>query len=182
MMVQSAATTLEAIEEKLVSVIAAITGLPVVNERKAGKYPNGPFVSFMLAREEGTDWPEREYVDPPEVLSEVLTDPVYCTAQITAYGNGAFSALNKFRLLTRSANRNFDLFQLVGLGGCDDVQNITTELGANRIPAASVNFHFNVLISETAAIDFFKAARVTVLPDGNAENAMAITVPETQES
>ena len=95
-------TQLENIEVALVAFIQAVTGLPVVNERNPGPRPDAPFISMMMATEEGTDWPYHEFVDPPLTLSETVTDPTYLTLQLAAHGKGCQAALNQVRLMIRS--------------------------------------------------------------------------------
>jgi hypothetical protein len=95
-------TQLENIEVALVAFIQAVTGQNVVNERNPGPRPDSPFISMMMATEEGTDWPYHDFVDPPLTLSETVTDPTYLTLQLAAYGKGCQAALNQVRLMIRS--------------------------------------------------------------------------------
>jgi hypothetical protein len=163
-MATSVADTITAIETALGTLLHGVTGLAVVNGRQAGTRPTGQFVEFMIVRVEGTDWPVTDYVDPPVTLTEYISDPTYMTAQITANGVDAFKLLTKFKLVTRSQPRNWDLFNLVGLGGCDEIQNTTTEFAAVTMPQASVNFNFYAMLTESQVVEYFTSDQTTVAP------------------
>ena len=176
------ATQLENIEKALVAFITATTGLTVINERNPGPRPDSaPFISMMVATEEGTDWPYHEYVDPPLTLNETITDPTYITVQLVAWGKGCQSALNKVRLMIRSAgftapvldpithvvigytNPLFDLMELVGLGGCGPVNNTTTEFNGRRMEQAAMNVNLYAMLSQDMQpADFFTSGRLEV--------------------
>ena len=174
-------TQLENIEAAFVAFITAVTGLPVVNERNPGPRPDTPFVSMLMATEEGTDWPYHEYVDPPLTLNETVTDPTYLTLQLAAYGKGSQAALNQVRLMIRSAgftapvydptthaltgytNPLFDLMALFGLGGCSPVNNTTTEFNARRLEQAAMSISGYALLSQDMQpADFFTSDTVEV--------------------
>jgi hypothetical protein len=153
----TSAGTIEAIEQALATFLATACGCAVINERQPGPRPAVPFVSFINVAAQDTDYP---YHDFDGDMNETISDATYFTCQITAHGNGAMGRLKRFERLLRAVNRWSDLFKLIGLGGCDSVQNTSTldPTGASIIEQASVNFHYYAVLSETVPADWFNQA------------------------
>jgi len=82
-------------------------------------------------------------------------------------------------LLFYSDTRVFDLLKqgIIGFGGFDEVQNITTEHAGNVLPAATVNFRFYVMISEQTPVDTIQRVPITITPNNDNTKAGTVTVP-----
>jgi hypothetical protein len=178
----TAASKLEELETTIAGILASLTGLPAVNSRQPGTRPNCNFLEFIFATAEGTDWPLVEHATVNEEFRETITDAVYFTVQITGHGLAATAALHKLRLLIRSQSRTFDLFTGdIGVGGCSEVANTSTEFNGNLITQAAMTLSFYALLSESQAVDFFERIGldlITINPDTERE----IPVPEENDN
>jgi hypothetical protein len=177
------ATTIDAIEAALKAAIASTThytGIAIVNERVPGAKITGDYIGFVLALQEGTQRPVVTHASTDSGLSETIEDLVYMTAQITAHGVRAIAALNKFRLLLQSSARNFDLFALVGMGECSQIQNTSTEFQGVMIPSASMQLSLNAVLSETLSVDYFNRAAFDIQTDEPDSHQLVTIPPEEQ--
>jgi hypothetical protein len=159
----TAAISLEAIEQAIAAALGHMTGLPVISERAAGPRPAEPFVSFLLAVQSGTNWPIEDVShDANGILTETITDPVYFTCQISAFGAGCIGKLHRIRLRMASMQRAWDLSEAVGNSGFDDIQNTTREFQGEMLVQATVAWHFYAVITEALPADYFSQANYTI--------------------
>jgi hypothetical protein len=159
----TATTTLEAIEQAITAALGTMSRQQVINERAAGPRPAGPFVSFLLAVQQGTNWPIQDVShDTDGILTETITDPGYFTCQISAFGAGCISTLHRIRLRMTSMQRAWDLGEAVGNSGFDDIQNTTREFQGEMLVQATVAWHFYAVITEALPADYFSQADYTI--------------------
>jgi hypothetical protein len=165
---------MQQIETALTAFLQAASGQPVVNERNPGPAPSKTaYVCFFLFMQTGTMWPVKSYVDPSSTLTETVADPTEFKCNFTARGAGAQSTLNKIRLLLRSDNRYKDLWQIMGLGGCGDVQNTATRFEGRILEQATMEITLHAVLSVSEVVDYFTSAEVDV--EGDAE--LVLTIP-----
>lgn len=182
-MVPQSATTLNEIEESLVTYVQNVTGWPVVNMRNPGPMPpeGTPYISFCLSEQDGREHPYAETIENPDgSFTETLVDPAVISLRMQATGDGAYSALNLIRLLIRSAARPLDLLanRKIGLGGFSSVQTIPNVVNGEVVPVAAATFMFNALLVASATVDAIEKLSVTITPDGDATQDSTFTVPE----
>jgi hypothetical protein len=161
------------IENTLVAWLKSVSGQVVINERNPGPRPDAAYLSMLLFRQEGTSWPTRCRTISGSVMTEKVSDPTYFGMMLTARGKGAQSTLNKIRLGLRSDNRYRDLYQIIGLGGCGDVQNTATAFAGRILEQASMEVTFYALLSYEEAVDYFEAVEVDVEGD----DELVLTIP-----
>ena len=170
------AHTIEAIENVIVAAIKMQSGLFTINETAiTGGRPNTAFASYRTLAYEGQDYPTKEYVGDP---AEVITDTPYIQSRIQFVGKDAFSKLTKFCLALRSATRwkrpnanTPSLYEVVGLGGVEPVQNISIPDDTGTVieqAVVNVNWYAEVAISEQ--IDAIDNGQVEVLANTDTIN------------
>ena len=175
--------TMDQVETRIAAVLSSISGLPsaqVINEKNPGPRPNDPTLSFLIFHQDGTMWPVRSYVDPPETLTETLRDPTEFGLMLTARGKGAAQRLSKVRLALRSTQRYRagDLYEIMGLGGCGDVQNTSTSFQGRLMEQASMEVTLHAMLSVSELVDYFTEAPIEIEAQ---EDEFVFTIPSGGE-
>lgn len=141
-------TTLRDLEDLFVSVLGAITEERVIIEDASGPQPDGPYVSLRLESLRPNSFNERRLVERESdgELVEYAAYLVYCALKVSFWGQDACNRAARCQMQMSAAGRFFDLWRVIGFGGCDPVRRASAEdLGKIQERADFVfNFHANL--------------------------------------
>lgn len=173
--------TPEAVTKLFVEVTEALTGYGpgrVLVETKADRRPQdkAPYATLWfklmepLPQNEGDWYYESLEYDNNEQAAQVLDNETLCTLQFGFWGDDAYHEAIKLMHALQNANRQFDLWRIVGFAGFDSVQDISVQYGAKIQQRAYFNMDFYVCFGRCYDVDWFKVSNWN-LTDINTANS-----------
>ena len=163
--------TTQDVKKLLVSVLERITGLEpgrVIWEAGGGpRPPEGLYCSLWwkrfepLTQNEGAyrDVPDPDTCDKTTPILQVLRNETWCEVQVSFWGPGAFdmAALVVGRL--QNDNRNFDLWHVLGYGGIDAIQDISSAFGGRIQSRCFFNLSFYACFGAEYPVAWFDVSQ-----------------------
>lgn len=98
---------------------------------------------------------EKEYI-------ESRLGACLCTVQFTVIGDGALNTTLALNSFLASENRQFDLYNLIGISNIGDVLDLSTVMGGKYQERACFDFSFYVEFGSRYAMDYFTVGSITV--------------------
>lgn len=156
------------VRKLLVDVMQRVTALPngrVLIETKADRRPSeGLYCTLWfkeltpLVQNDG----DFEYnTDEPttELITQTLDHESLCTVQLTMWGDDAYDRVTDAMQALQNAQRQFDLWQILGFAGFDSVQDISVQYGAKIQQRAFVNLHYYACLGKKYPSDWFDVSQ-----------------------
>lgn len=163
------------------SLVMAVLNLPsdhVLIETRARPRPmdNSPYATLYWKEQDvlnqfdgdmdyvGTDaLGEGEEPNPdfPDGM-ETRENPALCTVRITVRGENAYNLCSEIRYALESANRNFDLWTVLGFAGCTSVTDLSAAYGAQTQQRSFIELSFYAPFGRRYNLDWFKSVPFVV--------------------
>lgn len=113
------------------------------------------------------DMPQNDPNSPSETISdpglvdgsclEVRRNTAHCTARFTVRGENAYNLASELRYALESANRNFDLWGILGFSGCTGPMDLSAIYGAQTQQRAHVELSFYAPFGRRYELDYFSS-------------------------
>jgi hypothetical protein len=112
----------------------------------------------------GTDEPDEDKKPDPHFPDgmETRENPAHCTVRITVRGDNAYNLCSELRYALESANRNFDLWTVLGFAGCTSVTDLSAAYGAQTQQRSFIELSFYAPFGRRYNLDWFNAVPFVV--------------------
>lgn len=156
--------TPQAVRKLLVDTLQAMTGYAagrVLIETKADRRPQdkAPYCTLWFKNAEPLVQNDGDfYYDDSDDTADglqVLDNETLVTVQINFWGDDAYGEAMSAAQALQNAQRNFDLWRIIGFAGIDGVQDISVQYGAKIQQRAYFNLNFYVCYGRSYPIYWF---------------------------
>lgn len=178
--------TLDTIRKTLVEVIEKVTGLPegrVIREGYSDRRPKSGLYCTLWFRaveplvQNAGDW----YFDDENELQQNLRNESICTVRIAFWGPRAYEKALETVGFLQNNQREFDLWRIMGYGGIDQVEDLSTAYLGKEQPRSQFNFTFHACLGAEYPADWFDTSQwVISLPQHN-DYLQEETIPEQED-
>ena len=86
---------------------------------------------------------------------ETRENPALCTVRFSVWGNDAYNLASELRYALDSANRNFDLWTVLGYAGVGNVQDLSAAFGGKIQQRAFIELSFYACFGRRYDLDWF---------------------------
>ncbi|MEG6501569.1 MULTISPECIES: phage neck terminator protein [unclassified Desulfovibrio] len=173
--------TPEDVKKLLVSVLEGLTGLGsgrVIWETSGGPRPSeGLYCSlwwkdFELLPQNVGDYTAPTGPDPDKArpITQHLRHESWCTVQISFWGPKAFESAVRTVLALQSDDRSFDLWKVLGYGGTDAVQDLSTAFRGRIQARCFFNLSFYACFGADYPAEWFDISQCGIKYAGEIED------------
>jgi hypothetical protein len=165
--------TTKEVKKLLIAVLADITGLDpsrVIWEATGGSRPSeGLYCSLWWRSFEPLAQNQGEYRDNDESdgLIQNLRNETLCAVQISFWGSNAFDTAAFTVGALQNDNRIFDLWRVLGYGGIDSIQDISTAFGGQIQKRCFFNLSFYACFGADYPVDWFDSSQWSIRSSGH---------------
>jgi len=158
--------TVETVKTLLHGVMAKVTGLPaerVIWETTGGPRPSeGLYCSLWWKEFSPLVQNQGEYrVDPEneDSLIQNLDNETWCVVQVSFWGNASLETAAFTVGALQNDNRHFDLWRVIGYGGVDSIQDISTAFQGMIQQRCFFNLSFYAKFGADYPVDWFDSSQ-----------------------
>lgn len=172
--------TVESVKQLIREAVEKSTGWPTIFGPTDGPQPANQYCLLTLRGIETKQRDVHKYTQTEENLTEHQRQESTLNFEIQVRGKGAMEKGQDIVAYLDSDLRNIDLWGVVGSGGHDNVQNISTYQNGKILPVALLNIDIHTDLPKQNVIEFMKYLDITTKIGNN--SSITITVPKEEES
>lgn len=173
--------TVESVKQIIREAVEKATGWPTIFGPTDGPQPANQYCLLTLR---GIETKQHDVILYDESEEEFVTEhqrqESTINFEVQARGKGAMEKGHDIVAYLDSSVRDIDLWGLVGSGGHDDIQNISTYQNGKILPVALLNIYIHTTLSKENVIEFMKYLDITTKISDNI--SITETVPNEEES
>lgn len=115
------------------------------------------------------DWQEVPDEDEYPFINGIETreNSALCTVRFSIWGDDAYNLASELRFALDSANRNFDLWTVLGFAGVGNVQDLSSAFGGKIQQRAFVELSFYVRFGRRYDLDWFNRVPFAINNDNH---------------
>lgn len=173
--------TIESVKKLVLTAVQNATGWTTIFGPADGPEPANQYCLVTLKRQEKQQHDVIEYAETTTTVTEHQRAESELTFEVQARGKYAMTAADKITSYFDSTLRDIDLWPLIGSGGHDEVQDISTYHLGKILPVAVVNLYFHTTLPKTTNIEYMTNVAVSVdltVKPGEKERIGPVVIPE----
>lgn len=171
-------SSVEDIKQLLRKAVEASTGWITVISPVNGPTPSNQYCLLTLKDIETLQRDVIHFTDTINLVEHQRQESTI-RFEIQARGNGAMEVLHDFVAYMDSSNREIDLWGVIGSGGHDSIQNISTYVNGKILPVAMINIDVHATLSKENIVEYMNRLDIST-KTGNI--TITTTVPKEEES
>lgn len=128
-------------------------------------YDDGLYVTIFWVTQDLLVQGSGDFLYPDNGLSEgtqALRNDAFCTVRILTRGTNAYNAASLLRQAFDSADRQWDLYHVVGFAGIESIQDISVNFGGQIQQTAFFDFSFYVCFGAEYSIPWFTRTTMVI--------------------
>jgi len=167
--------TVESVKQLIRTAVENATGWTTIFGPANGPQPANQYCLLTLKSIETQQRDVIKMVETDESLTEHQRQESNLRFEIQTRGTGAMTKMHDIVAYLDSSLREIDLWGLVGSGGHDDAQDISTYQNGKILPVSVMNIDIHTTIPKQNVIEFIKYLDITTKISDN--ESITITVP-----
>lgn len=172
--------TVESVKKLIRTAVETATGWTTIFGPADGPQPANQYCLVTLKGIETKERDVHRYTQTTQTITEHQRQESTLLFEIQTRGKGAMEKAHDIVAYMDSDLRDVDLWGVVGSGGHDDVQNISTYQNGKILPVAILNIDIHTNLPKENVIEYMKYLDITTKIGNN--NSITITVPTEEES
>lgn len=172
--------TIENVKQLVRQAIENASGWITVFGPANGPQPANQYCLVTLKDVEVYEHDVIKFTQTDETLTENQRQESTLRFEIQARGNGAISTLHTVVAYLDSSLREIDFWGVIGSGGHDSIQNISTYQNGKILPVAVMNIDIHTTLPKQNVIEFMNRLDITTKIGNN--ESITITVPNQEEN
>lgn len=168
----------EVIKQLLRNAVETATGWITVIGPANGPTPANQYCLLTLKEIETLQRDVIRFTEEEENLKEHQRQESTLRFEVQTRGTGAMEVMQDLIAYLDSSLREIDLWGVIGSGGHDSVQNISTYVNGKILPVAVLNIEVHATLPKENVIDYMNSLDITTKIDDN--NSMTTTVPQKE--
>lgn len=172
--------TVESVKQLIRNAVEEATKWPTIFGPTDGPQPANQYCLLTL---KGIETKQRDvhfYTQEEDSMTEHQRQESTLNFEIQVRGKGSMEKAQDIIAYLDSEVRQIDLWGLVGSGGHDDVQNISTYQNGKILPVALLNIAIHTDLPKENVMDYMKYLDITTKIGNNID--ITTTVPNEEES
>lgn len=172
--------TVENVKQKIREAVEKATGWPTIFSPANGPQPSNQYCVVTLKDIETFEMDVIKIEDIDDNLVEKQRQESKLTFDVQARGTGSMEKLHDFVAYLDSVERDIDLWDGIGSGGHDSIQNINTYQNGKILPVSVVNVYVHTALKKENIIQYMNVLDISVKISNN--ETITTTVPTEEES
>lgn len=168
----------EVIKQLLRNAVETATGWTTIIGPSNGPQPENQYCLLTLKEIETLQRDVIRFTETTENLKEHQRQESTLRFEVQTRGTGAMEVTQDLIAYLDSSLREIDLWGVIGSGGHDSVQNISTYVNGKILPVALLNIEVHATLPKENVIEYMNSLDITTKIDDN--NSITITVPQKE--
>lgn len=170
--------TVENVKQLVRQAIENASGWITIFGPANGPQPANQYCLVTLKDLETKEHDVIKYTETLTTLTEHQRQEATLRFEIQARGNGAISTLHTVVAYLDSSLRDVDFWGVIGSGGHDSIQNISTYQNGKILPVAVMNIDIHTTLPKQNVIEFMNKLDITTKIGNN--RTITVTIPEEE--
>ena len=170
--------TVEYVKKLVLQAIEKASGWITIFGPANGPQPANQYCLVTLKDLETKEHDVINYTETSTTLTEHQRQEATLRFEIQARGNGAISTLHNVVAYLDSSLRDVDFWGVIGSGGHDSIQNISTYQNGKILPVAVMNIDIHTTLPKQNVIEFMNKLDITTKIGNN--RTITVTIPEEE--
>lgn len=171
---------IEVIKQIMRNAIQTATGWVTIIGPAQGPTPANQYCLLTLKEIETFQRDVIRFTEEEETFTEHQRQESTLRFEVQTRGKGAMETMHDIVAYLDSSLREIDLWGVIGSGGHDSIQNISTYVNGKIMPVALMNIDIHATLPKENVIDYMNSLDITTKIDDN--NSITITVPQKEEN
>ena len=170
--------TVESVKKLILNAVAKASGWTTIFWPANGPEPENQYCLVALKRITKQEHDVINWVQTTQNVTEHQRSESTLEFEIQVRGTDAMTTADKIVSYFDSQMRDVDLWPLVGSGGHDDVQDVSTYHQGKILQVAVVNLYIHTTLPKQNVIEYMNSIDITTKIENN--SSITITIPEEE--
>ncbi len=168
----------EVIKQLLRNAVETATGWTTIIGPANGPTPANQYCLLTLKEIETLQRDVIRFTETTENLKEHQRQESTLRFEVQTRGTGAMEVTKDLIAYLDSSLREIDLWGIIGSGGHDSIQNISTYVNGKILPVALLNIEVHATLPKENVTEYMNSLDITTKIDDN--NSITTTVPQKE--